>query len=103
MENGHIVIKLDTLKIPNYTDQTGLLPLIISAFRKKYPVTLYTKTCQITDYGFGKMSIDDRDEVLDDKGGKCGPGILEYYKILKNGNIEIKLDTLEVCYFYNYL
>lgn len=59
-------------------------------------------------YGFGTMTVNDPDEGDDDekgredKGNKCGPGVLELYKVLPNGNIVFKLDSLplqeHICY-----
>lgn len=92
LANGHIVLKLSTLKRPNYTKNGSLLPIIISAFEKKSHVMLRAAHCQNPNYGFRRIT------VLDRKPNRrtCGPGRITYFKVLKNGHIKVKLDSMGV-------
>lgn len=93
LANGRIVIKLSTLKHPNYTKKGSLLPIIISAFDKKSHVMLHANHCQNPNYGFRGITVLDQ---MEKPSGTCGPGRITYFKVLKNGHIKVKLDSLGV-------
>lgn len=55
--DGIIVIKLDSLKIPNYTKRLNMAKDLFDAFLDEKSVVIYTNTCQTEDYGFAELDV----------------------------------------------
>lgn len=55
--SGIIVIKLNSLKIPNYTNKLNMAKELFDAFLDDKSVVLYTNTCQKEDYGFSELDV----------------------------------------------